>query len=169
MLRKVLVVAGVCSMVVVMAGSAFAGGGAVSSVDSAPDEFEAGVTYDVSYTVLQHGWAPIEGETALVFSDGGPDSLRFIGTPTKAPGTYFAEVELPVAGTWTLQVDQGPFGMADIGTVEAIETGTTGVYTQALRFALVAVSLLAVTVLAIRSRQAVSPSSAPASRITSNT
>jgi hypothetical protein len=169
MLRKFLVVAGVCSMVVVMAGSALAGGWAVSTVDSAPDEYEAGVEYDIAYTVLQHGRTPIEGETALVFSDGGPDLLRFIGTPTKAPGSYLAEVELPGAGTWTLQVDQGPFGMADIGTFEAIATVPTGLYIQAVLLALVAVSLLAATVLAVRSRQTVSPSSAPASRMTSRT
>ena len=168
MLRKVLVVAGVCSLVVVMAGTALAGGWAVSTLNTAPDEFEAGVEYDVAYTVLQHGRTPIEGETALIFSDGGPDSLRFIGTPTKAPGAYIAEVELPAAGTWTLQVDQGPFGLAEIGTFE-VETVPRGVTTQAMLLALVAVSVLALTVLAIRSRQAVRPSSVPASRITSNT
>ena len=109
-----------CLVFVAVSATAIAGGAATSIVQ-APDEFQAGVSHDVTYSVLQHGVTPIEGETALLFSQDGSQPLRFVGTPTETPGEYVATVELPASGSWLIEVDQAAFGVVEHDIVEVVD------------------------------------------------
>ncbi len=40
--------------------TAFAGGWAIASFDEVPGDFQAGATYDLEYTILQHGETPVD-------------------------------------------------------------------------------------------------------------
>lgn len=60
---------------------AVAGGWAVTSVDGLPDEVVAGETYDIGYTVRQHGDKPVDGLTTgiIVFPGDGESTVSFSG------------------------------------------------------------------------------------------
>lgn len=174
MRRTTMIIVAACVAAMAMPGTAIAGGWATTTLDEAPVEFRAGVTHEVTYTVLQHGRTPVDGSTAIVFRPAkgtmSPASeIRFQGFPTDEPGQYRAHVELPVAGVWVWEVEQGPFGTFDLGSVE-VGADTAGSFLSAngsrlLVAGLVGAGLLAAGVL----RQASRPNSAPASRITSST
>ena len=54
---------------------ALAGGWAVTTMDSVPEDLEAGVTYEIGYTVLQHGEKPVDGmATGIVILPGSGGS-----------------------------------------------------------------------------------------------
>jgi hypothetical protein len=145
-------------------------GGASTTIDQAPDEFQAGVSSDVTYTVLQHGVSPIDGETALIFSLDDGEPLRFVGTPTGTPGQYVATVELPTAGAWLMEVDQASFGVVEHDIVEVVGSGVSlPVSGGALMFGIITVAVALLAFVVMKARQASSPNSAPASRMTSST
>lgn len=121
MVRRLLVLATASVVFVAVAATAIAGGAATSIVQ-APDEFQAGESYDVTYSVLQHGETPIEGETALLFSQDDSEALRFEGTPTGTPGEYIATVELPNSGAWLIEVDQAAFGVVQHDMIEVVDS-----------------------------------------------
>ena len=169
MFRRLIVIAVAFLALVAMSATALAGG-AATTIDQAPDEFQAGVGHEVTYTVLQHGVTPVEGETALVFSLDDGEPLRFVGVPTGTPGQYVATVELPTEGVWLIEVDQAAFGVVEHDIVEVVSSGLAlPVSGEALAIGLIAVAVGILAFVVMKARQASSPNSAPASRMTSST
>lgn len=143
MARRILVMTATMAALMALAGVAMAGGFAITTVDSAPDEFEAGTTYDIEYTILQHGRTPVDGvSTDLVFTPPNSEPLRFAGSPTGVPGQYVASVVLPEAGVWDWAVDQGDFGLLSLGEVEVAVPGEPASPTSAPAYLLTAAALV---------------------------
>ncbi|HET8740611.1 MAG TPA: hypothetical protein VFO17_12880 [Acidimicrobiia bacterium] len=174
MTRRSIVIVFTILTTFAFASVAHAGNWATSSIDDAPDEFQAGKGYDVTYTVLQHGVTPVEGSTAIALrpaegTEADVEELVFRGVPTDVPGQYRAHVEVPASGVWQWEVRQGVFGVFDLGSLTvAAEPGWSlgRIPTGVLVAAMLAVVLAGT--LAVMRRAQTSPSSAPASRTTSS-
>lgn len=119
-MRWTVRVAASAVILLVSAAPAWAGGWAVTSFENAPDEFVAGETYALRYTILQHGVNPIDiEETSVVLrSTSGTATETFVAAPTGDPGRYVAEVTIPAEGTWTWEVTQGWFAPQPLGLME---------------------------------------------------
>ena len=99
--------------------AASAGGWALASFDEVPGGFQAGVTYDLEYTILQHGVTPVDvgnSQVRIVGADGSVSA--FDAMPTGETGRYSVSITFPASGTWHWEVDMGDFGPHQMGTVE---------------------------------------------------
>lgn len=122
---RVLLVSAI--MTFAMGGTALAGGWALTVVNDAPQVFEAGAEHEITYTILQHGrsGANVDG-TSLNFSHPMlKEVLSFPGKPTGNPGEYVATVILPAAGPWSWEVNQGWFGVQNLGSIDVRTTTNT--------------------------------------------
>ncbi len=111
-----------CALVLVLvalvATPASAGGWAVTTLDALPgDGLQAGQTYDVGFTIRQHGVSPFNQATPRIRASLGDTYLSF-GATRDGNGHYVARVEFPSAGSWTWVVDQAPFATQSLGTLE---------------------------------------------------
>lgn len=176
MARKVMVILAGGVTALTLSGTAMAGGWATTIVDDAPDEFHAGATHQVTYTVLQHGRTPVDDSTAIVFrpakgTRSSVSEIVFRGFPTGTPGQYRASVEVPAPGVWLWEARQGLFGTFELGSVEAADVGP-GISLPGWADVgplIGGIVLAFLGLILARLRHAVRPSSAPASRITSST
>lgn len=155
-MRRRLIVS-VCALTAALvsgSGLALAGGWAMTSVDSAPEEIVAGRTYTVEYTVRQHGDKPVAVDDTFIqiTSVATGEQVRFPGQVTGDVGQYAAEMTVPAEGEWTWQVSQGWFGMQELGSLQVQESGAAGpVWTSTTtRVVLPAAALLAALLLAIQ-------------------
>lgn len=153
MAHRTTVLIAVVLLSLAQGGTAVAGGWATTRIDDQPARFAANTTYEIRYTILQHGKTPIEVElTSIVFTPadtGGP--LTFPGVQTGSPGQYVAEVNLPKGGAWSWEVSQGWFGMQQLGTVHVRQAqGSVGSVTldEVLRVGLPLATLIAFAVFA---------------------
>ena len=97
---------------------ALAGGWAMASFDNVPAEFEAGTTYDLEYTILQHGQTPVDVASSQVrFVDSGGTVLEVDAVATGHPGRYAVSFTIPEPGSWHWSVTMGDFGDHELGTV----------------------------------------------------
>lgn len=137
-------------LVLAMGATAYAGDMAITSFDSLPATFDAGKTYTLTYSVLQHGVTPVDGDSSLIFTrvDDGEQAV-FEGEPTGEPGRYRVDVTIPVEGEWEWQVTQGPFAPQQMEPI-TVEPGATTAPspTPALPMVVATVLLLAVLVAA---------------------
>jgi hypothetical protein len=118
-MRKVFTILAVAGFVAAMMPSALAGGMAITAFDSLPDEIEAGRTYTLSYTILQHGVTPVDNANSMViFTSAGDETVTFEATATGDPGRYRVDVTVPSEGAWEMRVTQGPFEAHDFGVIE---------------------------------------------------
>jgi hypothetical protein len=119
-MRKAMTILAVAAFLAAMMPSALAGSMAVTAFDSLPDEFEAGRTYTLDYTILQHGVTPVDGANSVVIftSVGSGERVIFEATATGAPGRYTVDVTVPGEGAWEMQVTQGPFEAHDFGVLD---------------------------------------------------
>lgn len=155
-MRRRLIV-GVCALTVALvsgSGLALAGGWAVTSVDSAPEEIVAGRTYTVEYTVRQHGDKPVAVDDTFIqiTSEATGETLTFPGSATGDVGRYAAEVTVPAEGDWTWQVSQGWFGMQELGAIQVTAADSAGIVwtSTTTRVILPAAAALATLLLAIQ-------------------
>ena len=103
-----------------LAGSALAGGWAVTTIDALPEGgFTAGQTYRLGYTIRQHGQHPLDGaKTAItIIAPGSRERHVFQGVPDGPAGHYVAEVTFPSEGAWDWEVSQEPFAVQTLGTI----------------------------------------------------
>jgi hypothetical protein len=101
---------------------AMAGGWAMASFDNVPAEFEAGSTYDLEYTILQHGQTPVDvGSSQVRFVDSSGSVVEVDAVATGDPGRYAVSVTIPEAGSWQWSVTMGDFGDHEMGTVVVTE------------------------------------------------
>lgn len=113
-------------LTLVLGGTAAAGGWAVTTLDPLPD-IHAGQPYTIGWTIRQHGQTPIDverlgGTTEIqATTPDGSRTLTFPGKRDGGPtGHYAATIQLPVEGTWTWQVTQGPFQAQPLGTLPVL-------------------------------------------------
>lgn len=100
--------------------AASAGGWAVTTIDSFPESLVAGVRYEIGYTIRQHGVTPVDiermgGTTEIRGTSAAGETISFRGARSGPTGHYVASVAVPSAGTWTLDVTQGPFASQKLG------------------------------------------------------
>jgi hypothetical protein len=112
-----------------LAGSALAGGWAVTTIDALPEGgFQAGPTYRLGYTIRQHGQHPFSGaKTSIrITSASTGESHMFPGVPDGPAGHYVAEVTFPSEGEWIWEVSQYPFAIQSLGTVTVAPFASAG-------------------------------------------
>ena len=103
-----------------LAGSALAGGWAVTTIDALPEGgFQAGTSYRLGYMIRQHGQMPFDGaKTSIRINSATTGESRvFPGSPDGPAGHYVAEVTFPSEGEWSWEVSQYPFASQTLGTV----------------------------------------------------
>jgi len=122
-MRRAISILSLAILLLAMANPVWAGGWAVSSFEDAPTEFVAGETYEMHYSILQHGMNPIDidATTVVLTPTGGGDTLTFEGRSTGETGRYAVEVAVPAEGSWTWQVTQGIFEPQALGTMRIVE------------------------------------------------
>lgn len=153
--RVLGLIATVALLTLVTAAPALAGGWAVTSFDDAPGTFTAGETYQLHYTVLQHGQTPvnIDGTAVILRSTDTGDTLTFDGIATKEVGRYVVDVEIPASGSWEWEVTQGGFQAQQLGSVPisgpASDTDTA---MSPLQLLLPAATLMALALLVLQIR-----------------
>lgn len=115
-MRKVITAITTASLLAI-AATALAGGWAVTSFENLPERFEAGATYTLEYTILQHGETPADSGASFVTFRDGKESLRFDANNHR-DGTYSVEVTLPHDGAWGWSVTSEGWGTQDLGTLQ---------------------------------------------------
>jgi hypothetical protein len=84
-----------------------AGGWSVVALDAMPTDIQAGVPFEVGFTVLQHGRTPLAGlkpEITLINKAAG-EQVSVIAKEQGKVGHYIATLNLPVAGEWSWEVN----------------------------------------------------------------
>jgi hypothetical protein len=109
----------------------------VTTLDALPAEgFRDGETYQVGYTIRQHGQTPFPGaDTEIrITSPTTGESHAFAGNAEGERGHYVAEIRFPSAGEWAWEVKQAPFAPRQLGTVTvaSASASTQPASTQAL-------------------------------------
>ena len=108
---------------------ALAGGWALTSFDDLPSDLEAGASYDLTYTVLQHGVNPVDvGQSEVRVIDGSGNVTTFVATRLPERGRYQVTVTFPQSGLWTWEVTQGDFGTHPMGPI-TVSPGVAAVVT----------------------------------------
>jgi hypothetical protein len=109
------------------ATTALAGGWAVTAFDPLPETFQAGQSYRLGYTILQHGITPFRADstTVRIIAPGGGESHTFTARPEGPAGHYVVDVTFPAAGEWQWEVKPGLFETQRLGTVRVLPAGTT--------------------------------------------
>lgn len=98
---------------------ALAGGWAMTSFDEVPDGFQAGATYHLEYTVLQHGKTPVDvGGSQVRIIDSNGKITTFDAVATGETGRYAVTITFPESGTWQWEVTQGQFAPHEMGAIE---------------------------------------------------
>ena len=113
-----------------LAAPAAAGGWAATTLDERPGGFVAGDTYQIGYTIRQHGQTPVNveelgGTTEIrITSPQSGKTIAFQGVREGATGHYVAKVTFPSEGKWTWEVTQGPFEPQPLGSISVKPAGT---------------------------------------------
>jgi mono/diheme cytochrome c family protein len=84
---------------------AFAGGWAVITLDELPTNIVAGDTFEVGFTVRQHGHTPMDGLAPTVTASLYKE-MQFVvhAQPGDKPGHYTASLTFPKEGEWTWSI-----------------------------------------------------------------
>jgi hypothetical protein len=128
MLRRFLraVALAMCACLIT-AATALAGGWAVTAFDPLPETFQAGQSYRLGYTILQHGITPFPADstTVRITAPGGGESHTFVARPEGAVGHFVVDVTFPAPGEWQWEVKPGFFETQRLGTLRVLPAGTT--------------------------------------------
>ncbi len=107
------------TLAVLGAPVALAGGWAVTTLDTLPNELRAGEMYPIGYTIRQHGQTPLitaESGIEIRAQQGGPVEW-FAGTPEGPRGHYVAQVRFAESGEWEWTAVQTPFQPQPLGSI----------------------------------------------------
>lgn len=109
-----------------LSAPAVGGGWAVTTLDAVPDALEAGRSYDIGYTIRQHGVTPVDlASTGIrITSVDSGKATTFDGHKDGAVGHYVARVSFPAAGGWTWEALQDSFGPQALGKLHVAAAGT---------------------------------------------
>jgi hypothetical protein len=100
-----------------MTSAVLAGGWAVTTLDPLPHSMQAGQTYQIGYTIRQHGVTPFTQGTPQIRINSANQQITFRGRPVGEPGHYVSEVVFPSEGEWTWTADPMPFPSQPLGTI----------------------------------------------------
>lgn len=126
-MRNTMTALATAALVMAMASTALAGGFAVATVENLPEEFEAGTTYSLDYTIRAHGETPVDSGSSFVTLRNGSESLRFDAV-NHGDGTYTVEITAPSGGSWDWEVVSDGWGSQSLGTIEiAAATASAGI------------------------------------------
>ena len=94
------------TLTLILTSVAFAGGWASATLDKQPADPGTGGTVNVGFTLLQHGVTPVDWGQPLVMLVNAETGQRVTADarPTGATGHWSAELTVPAAGTWTLDI-----------------------------------------------------------------
>lgn len=123
--RMLLGLVAAVALLVALAAPVAAGGWAVTTFESVPAEFEAGTTYQLDYSIRQHGQrlVDLEDTSIRIWNPETGEEHVFAGQSTGETGYYTAEVTFPTAGEWQWEVIQGWFGPQGLGSLDVAESG----------------------------------------------
>ncbi|MGH8924175.1 MAG: hypothetical protein ACRDWA_05995 [Acidimicrobiia bacterium] len=147
--------------------SALAGGWALTSFDELPSEFEAGASYDLTYTVLQHGVNPVDvGQSEVRVIGADREVTTFAAARLSERGRYQVTVTFPESGLWTWEVSQGDFGTHPMGPISVSPGAAAALMSSPLAWLLplalaITIGLIAVQIVTLtRQRRRPQPISA---------
>ena len=133
---RIKVLAAALALTLVGAAPALAGGWAATTLDELPGEFIAGNTYQIGYTIKQHGVTPVDVETMggtteiRITSPESGKTIAYQGVREGPTGHYIAKVTFPAEGKWTWQVTQGPFQAQELGSISVKPAALAGTAAQ---------------------------------------
>jgi hypothetical protein len=100
---------------------AFAGGWATLTLDEYPTNVVAGESFQIGFTILQHGVTPVTGITPTISGKltGGKESISVMAVEEGEDGHYVASLNFPKAGEWSWKIDSfGVQVMPDLSVAE---------------------------------------------------
>ena len=125
--------------------AAFAGSWAMASFDEVPAEFQAGLTYDLQYSILQHGETPVDvGDSQVLIVDSAGSITAFDAVPLGQPGRYSVSITFPASGSWDWEVTMGPFASHPMGSIDVREANNESSVAGSLARWMLPVALLLV-------------------------
>lgn len=112
---------------------ALAGGWAVVTLDSLPEEPRAGQTLSLGFMVRQHGKEPIDRAFGtelmiprLMATNTDTGTTLNINSRKEGPlGHFVVDVTFPEAGNWEWQIQPGPFMATKLGTLTILPAVAT--------------------------------------------
>ncbi|MGH2379588.1 MAG: hypothetical protein ACRDGT_14115, partial [Candidatus Limnocylindria bacterium] len=121
-MRRVLATLTALALSLALGAPAIAGGWAATTLDEVPPDVRAGDTYQIGYTIRQHGVTPVNVDKTEIrlTSPDGAKTLSYAGVREGATGHYVAKVTFPYEGAWSWSVTQGRFGAQPLGTVKVL-------------------------------------------------
>jgi hypothetical protein len=127
-MRKVIVAAVLALITMGVASPAAAGGWAVTTLDPLAAAPVAGEPFDVGFTIRQHGRTPVSLPDAAILVTGADGVTERFPARLQGPeGHHVATVEVPASGAVTWAVEQGIFGVQELGTLAvAVEATSSG-------------------------------------------
>lgn len=106
------------ALALLSSSTVFAGGFAVTTLDSVPTTFAPGETYSIGFMLRQHGVTPVRDAAPTLLVWRGQERLSVAARAEGEPGHYVAAVTFPDTGEWTWAMDQAPFPqIQSLGTV----------------------------------------------------
>ena len=114
------------ALLVVMTGTAVAGGWAIVTLSDFPEYAVAGKTLKLTFAVRQHGVTLLSGLRPNVrATTPGGLTAKANAVPAKEKGEYTAELALPQPGNWTITVVSGfNDSQVTLPPLKVIEAGT---------------------------------------------
>lgn len=118
-MRRATIILAAAGLTLAIAAPASAGNWAVTTFDDLPESFETDTTYNLEYTILQHGKTPVDSGASYVMlrNFDADQSLRFHAV-NHGDGTYTVEVTIPAEGTWEWDVTSEGWGTQELGAIE---------------------------------------------------
>jgi hypothetical protein len=95
------------SLLLLVPATALAGGFTTVGLDQPPSGVQAGEEWNATFTILQHGRTPLDGEHPVLTITNGATTEQFTATGAGEAGVYHARVVFPRDGRWQVTIDHG--------------------------------------------------------------
>ncbi len=117
--RRMFRVALTFVLLLALTPAAFAGGWAVVTLDSLPQEPSAGTPLELGFTVRQHGVTPNDNVDPLLIAHNAETGKTLeVAARKEGPiGHFVVDVTFPSAGAWELEIIPAPFAGTQLGTL----------------------------------------------------
>lgn len=123
MTRRMLLAVAAALVALLWAAPALAGGWAVVTLDSLPQDVRAGQSFQVGFSIRQHGRDLVSTDwdghalKPVLFAklEGAQEGLSFPARQSGEVGHFVADVALPEAGEWSWSISAPPFLIQDTG------------------------------------------------------
>jgi cytochrome c2 len=124
--RKGSILVLVLVLFVTLVARALAGGWVAVSLDELPRQVRAGETLHLGFTLLQHGFRPVDNAEPALFADNVKtgESLQADARREGAIGHYVLDVTFPSAGEWAWGVAPKPWPIVDLEPLTVLSART---------------------------------------------